>query len=319
MSTSAKFETISDKEVVGLFFQNYDSAIKASWASTVSNVFQSMSAVEKYAGVGNAPALREWVGGKLAKSLAEYSQTVANKDYEATLEVFTKDLRRDKTSQLLPKIQSLAFRAAQHDEKLLSAIIEGAEAATAGGLAYDGQYFIDTDHSVGDSGTINNDLTGTVVTATAPTAAELAGKILYVIQQMYGFKDDAGEPINAGMRDFLVMVPVPYWAAAVQALNSEQLQGTSGTIQNPIMSAGLNLGLVANPRLTWTTKFMVFATGGSTKPLLIQQEVAPTMKVLGDDSDHCFKHASHLYSVEKSGNVAYWDFTKAAMITLSNA
>lgn len=319
MSTAAKYETISDKEVVGLFFQNYDSAIQASWASSIANVFPSMSAVEKYAGVGNAPALREWVGEKIAKSLSEYSMLVTNKDYEATLEVFTKDLRRDKTAQLLPKVQSLARRAAEHDEKLLSAIIDGCEAATVAGNAYDGQFFVDTDHSVGDSGTINNDLTGTVVTATAPTAAEIAGKILYVIQQMYGFKDDAGEPINAGVRDFLVMVPVPYWAAAVQALNSEQLQGTSGTIQNPIMSAGLNLGLIANPRLTWTTKFMVFANSGATKPFLIQQEVAPVMKVLGEGSDHEFKSQSHLYSVEKSGNVAYWDFTKAAMITLSNA
>jgi phage major head subunit gpT-like protein len=247
----------------------------------------------------------------LAKSLAEYSMTLENKEYEGTLEVFRKDLRRDKTSQLMPKVQGLARRAAEHDEKLLSAIIDVCEAGTVS-TSYDGQYFVDTDHSIGSSGTFDNDITYAAATGTSPTTTEASGAIMAAVQALYAAKDDQGEPVNQNLTDFLVMVPTSYWAVHQTAVTKENLASSA---DNPLVGSGLSVRVVVNPRLTWTTKILVLATGGTTKPFLIQTEEAPVMEVIGEGSERAFMTGSHLYGVRKSGNVAYWDYTKACMVT----
>lgn len=325
MPNAAQYEYIGDKEVIGLFFQAYEGALENSWVPQISTTFTSTTAVERYAGIGNAPALREWVGGRLAKSLAEYTKTVTNKDYEATLSVLRKDLLRDKTGQLRIKIANLAERAAEHDEKLLSALIDTADDGDIE-TAYDGQFFFDTDHSVGSSGTINNDITvdisalptgdttGSHGSTTQPSVGEAALSIQQGIQAMYGFKDDQGEPINHSMRDVIVMVPAPLMAPFEAALTSQNFaQGMT----NPIFGSPIRKTLVVNPRLTWTTAFAIFRVDSAVKPLLVQTEETPVMEVIGEGSEYAFDNAAHKYGVRKSGNVAYWDFCKACLVTMT--
>ena len=63
-----------------------------------------------------------------------------------------------------------------------------------------------------------------VATATAPTPYEMALAILGVIQWFYTLLDDQGEPINGEARNFLAMVPVPFWGAAVAAMTSPTVE-----------------------------------------------------------------------------------------------
>lgn len=324
MGQAAKFEYISDAEVVGLWFQAYEGALNSSWVPKIASNFASNNAIERYAGIGNAPALREWVGGRLAKSLAEYTQTIANKDYEATLAINRKDLQREKVNQLKAKIAGLAERAAEHDEKLLSAYIDIANASPQ--LSYDGQIFFDTDHVVGSSGTLDNDIavdisalptgdtTGTHGSVTAPSVGEIALSIQAGIIQLYTMKDDQGEPVNHSMKSVLIMVPIGLASAAEAALTVGEL---AGGYKNPLPSTKISKELVINPRLTWTDEFAVFRTDSMQKPFITQTEEAPVMEVIGEGSEHAFKHAEHLYGVRKSGAVGPWDFTKACLVTMT--
>lgn len=320
MGNAAKYEYISDKEVIGLFFQQYEAALDRSWVPALASTFNSTTAVERYAGIGNAPALREWVGGRLAKSLAEYSMTVTNKDYEATLEILRKDLQRDKTGQLESKIGGLAQRAAEHDEKLLSSLIDTANAST-NGLAYDGQLFFDTDHSVGNSGTLDNDISVDISalattshgSVTAPSPGEAALSISLGIQQLFTMKDDQGEPVNHNTGEVLIMVPPSLMSPFEIALTAPAF--ASGET-NPIAGSMIRKRLVVNPRLSWTDEFAIFRTDSAIKPFIVQVEEPPVMEVIGEGSEHAFKHASHLYGIRKSGNVAFWDFTKGVLVTM---
>lgn len=321
---TAKFDYIGDKEVIGLFFQNYEAAINRSWVPRLAATFPSTTAVERYAGIGTAPALREWVGGRLAKSLTEFTKTVTNKEYEATLEVFRKDLQRDKTGQLQVRIGNLAERAAEHDEKLLSTLINTADDADIES-AWDGQFYFDTDHSFGSSGTLDNDIsvdisalptgdtTGSHGSTTSPSFGEMALCINLAIQQLYTMKDDQGEPVNHNMTSVSVMVPATLSAALQGAKNMTMLaQGAS----NPLMG-GITINPIVNPRLTWTTAFAVFRDDSAVKPFIVQVEEPPVMEVIGEGSEHAFKHGAHLYGVRKSGNVTGWDFTKAVLVTMT--
>jgi len=319
MATGSKYDYVTDNYVTSLFFQAMGEVGDKSWVPLISSTFTSNSASERYAGVGNPPALVEWIGERKIKDLAEYKVDVANNDYEATLKVFLKDLRRDKTGQLEMKIRGLAERAAEHDEKILSALIQGGET----GKSYDGQDFFDTDHSVGSSGTLDNDkaidisalptgdTTGSHGSTTAPSVGEAALVIQAGIQALFAMKDDQGEPINQNMQEIMVMVPTSLMAPFEGALNMQYLaQGMS----NPLYGSSIRKRLVVNPRLTWTENIVVFRTDSAVKPFIVQQEQAPVMEVVGAGSEYEFLNNGRLYGVKKSGNVAYWDFTRACLL-----
>lgn len=326
-----EFTTIGSKGVIGMMFQAMEQAQRASWVDRISNTLTSNQATETYAGIGTVPQMREWLGGKNANSFSKQSLTISNKDYESTIRVNVKDLRRDKTGFLQMRINELMARAASHDQKLLSTLIENG-AGTTIATGYDGLALFSSSHSVGDSGTTDNtidvdisalptgDTTGSHGSTTAPSVGEAALAIQAGIKQMLGFKDDQGEPINEGMSDVVIMVPVGLSDAFEAALSSVYLaQGMS----NPTLSqsnpngGGIRKTLAVNSRLTWTDKFAVFRADAPVKALIIQREVEPMFKALAEGSDYEFTENAHLYSVEKSGNVGLGRFDQACLVTLT--
>jgi len=310
---------LSSRAIIGRFYETLEASLGKSWISKVAMLFPSNQEFETYKWLGFSPALREWIGGRQAKGLRENGITIENKKFEATLELDVDDLRRDKTGQIQVRIDELADRVNEHWAKLLSTLLINAESQ----VCYDGQFFFDTDHSEGDSGNQTNDLvTGdyselNVATPTNPTANELANVILKLVQHFYGLKDDQGEPMNELARTFLVMVPVPFWGAALQAVRSNLLNTGSGSIDNPLKNAEVTINVVANARLTWTTKLAIFRTDGRAKPLIMQEEEKIKMQAIAEGSEEEFKNNRHLYGVKAIRNVGYGYWQHAVLATLS--
>jgi len=304
--------TISSRAVIGMFYEELESNVLA-WPNQIGMRFQSDQASETYPWLGNVPMLRQWKGRRQAKELAEFGITIPNLDFEATTRFHVHDLDRDKTGQIRIRIGDLAARANQHWGSLLSTLILAAESQ----VCYDGQFFFDIDHVEGDSGTQSNDLTFDATTATAPTVAEFADAVLAAVQAFYGFKDDVGEPINEGARSFIVMVPVPFWGVARQALTLEGIITPSGVKQNPLMAGDLSFELVANPRLTWTTKFSLFRADGRLKPFILQEELDAQMKAVAEGSEHEFFENEHVFGVNASRNVGFGKWQHAVLTTFT--
>lgn len=323
MPQTAQYPNISDKGVVGIILQEIESAIASSWISSIANEYTSDQLTESYRGLGNAPQLREWIGEKQIKQLNEFGFTISNKDYEATLRIFRKDLRREKISQLQAKASELALAAVDKKEELLLALIDTGDDGDLG-LAYDGQFFFDTDHAVGESGTLNNDITvdisalptgdsGTHGVVTAPSPAEMALAIQQGVQQLYTMKDDRGRPKNQRAKSFLVLVPTTLWAAAQNATTLTQF----ANFQNPLKGDGMQYRVVQDPRLSWTDEFAVFIADSPTKPFAIQQEEGPSLESLGEGSDYAFFNAAHLFSALWSGGVQYQRFDASVLVTMT--
>jgi len=317
---ASQYEKITSKDVIGMFFQQMEVFQGNSWVSDVANIFGSTQATETYAGLGTSPAMREWLGGKKAKSFREQSVTITNRDFEATLGIKTKDLRRDKTDFLQMRIAQLAERAQAHDAKLLSDLIENGDGTTLASC-YDGKALFADNHSVGDSGTVDNKIDSDISaaptanhgTVTNPSVGEFAHAVLDGVTALTSFKDDQGEPINENARSFLVMVPNAL--SKIARLSMSQAVVERGE-SNPLLSDSMSIRIVSNPRLTWTDKFAVFRADGAGKALILQREFAAMLKVLAEGSDHEFKEAEHLYSVEKSGYVGLGAFDKVVRVTL---
>lgn len=318
---------IGAKGVIGKLYAALAQEIGATWLPLIANYFKSDQATETYKWLGMVPQMREWVGERIAKGLREQGFTLSNQKYEATLEVLNDDLRRDKTGQLDLRISELAKRAAAHFAKLITTLIINGTGSNSG-LCYDGQYFFDSDHIEGDSGTLTNLLTATevtelnVTTAAAPTPEEMAKAIMGVIEYFFSYTDDQGEPINEDAKGFLVMVPTGLWSPARQAISMNFLSTGSGVIDNPLRNLDdLQIKLAANPRLTtegsWTTNFCVFRTDAPTKPFIIQEETGLEISHLGIGSDHEFKNDSQLFGVKTSRAAGYGLWQRGVHCTLS--
>lgn len=318
--------SLGSRAIIGNFYAALEAVKGANWVGPVSMFFNSDQESETYKWLGMAPALREWVGGRNAKGFRENGITITNKTFEGTLVVPTNWLRRDKTGQIQVRIDELAQRAAELDAKLLSTLIINGGGSTSG-LCYDGQYFFDTDHSEGDSGTQTNALVASdyselnVTTATNPTVAEMNSAILKCIQHMYGFKDDQGEPMNGNASNFLIMTPVNMLGAALGAVYGKIINAATGAYDNVLANAareqGFNVSAVANPRLTGTSDFFVFRTDAKCKPFIVQDEEPLSVDAIAEGSEHEFKNNEHLYGVKRICNVGYGYWQYAVKATLS--
>ncbi len=310
---------LGSRAIIGRFYETLQADFGQSWISRIGMLFQSDQASETYKWLGFSPMLREWLGGRLAKGLRENGITIQNTKYEATLEIDVDDLRRDKTGQIMVRVDELADRANSHWAKLMTTLIENGEST----VCYDDQFFFDDDHEEGDSGSQSNDLDSgdysefNVTTPTNPTADELADIILKMIQHMYSLKDDQGEPMNEMAMNFLLMVPVSYYGAALQAVTKNNLNTGSGIRENPLAGKAFNITVVSNARLTWTTKLALFRTDGRAKPFILQEEKAVSMSALAEGSEEEFKNNRHLYGVEAIRNVGYGYWQQAEIGTLS--
>lgn len=307
--------SLGSRAIIGEFYATLEQDLGGMWIGPTSNLFSSNQESETYKWIGQAPAMREWIGGRQARALRDAGVTITNKTFEATLEVLLDEIRRDKTGQVMVRVRELAQRTNAHWAKLLTDLIIAGESTAC----YDGQYFFDTDHQEQDSATQSNDITSDITTTTAPTAGEFETAILKSMEAIIGFVDDTNEPMNETAKSFLVMVPVPFMSAAAAAIGSEIIVDSSTSRTNRILTlgslGGFTVELAVNARLTWTTKFATFRTDAETKALIRQEEEAVTVDALAEGSEEEFKNKRHLYGVKAIRNVGYGYWQRACLTT----
>lgn len=309
-------QTLTSRAILGMLYLRLQQGA-AGWVNELSFFVDSDQYSEEHRWLGMSPQMREWIGGRHAHGLREYGQIIKNLEFEATIEVKVRELTLDKTSQIRARINGLADRANSHGAKLLSELIIAGESA----VCYDGQFFFDTDHSEGDSGTQSNDLTPGATTPTNPTVTEFVDAILASIQAMYGFKDDQGEPLNEGASNFLVMCPIPLWGRAQEAVSKNNLAGGETNVLTGLSVNGrsVSIEVAANPRLTWTTKFATFRRdmGDGVAPFIRQVEQPLQVSAQAEGSVEEFNNKRHLYGVDWTGNYGYGFWQHAALSTFT--
>lgn len=118
----------------------------------VATLVPSESSENDYKWLGKIPALREWLGDRIIKSLEAHKYVVINKKYEGTLAVAVDDIEDDKIGVYRPVVQGMAERAATHPDKLVFDLLKAGFETDC----FDGQFFFDEDHPVA-GGEVSND------------------------------------------------------------------------------------------------------------------------------------------------------------------
>jgi len=189
-------------------------------------------------------------------------------------------------------------------------------------LCYDGQYFFDTDHAEGDSGSQSNSITIDITTLGVPLAQQgttsdpsgwvLANAVSRAIAHMMSIKDDRGEPYHVpfmteadGTMSFMVMLPNSYLSAEQQLYAKEFAFGVPNLLH---AMPRIKLEFVRNARLTWTDKLAIFRTDSLTKAFVHQVETGVMIKAKAEGSEFEFDTDLHQYGVDSwhNSNFGYW-------------
>lgn len=112
----------------------------------LATLVPSTTSTEDYEWLGEFSRLREWIGDRQINRMKEHGYSLKNKKYEATEGIPAERIEDDTYGILAPKFQDMGYAAATHPDEMLFALL----AAGFTTECYDGQYFFDTDHPVGE-------------------------------------------------------------------------------------------------------------------------------------------------------------------------
>lgn len=311
------YDVLSSRAVIGMIWQALEESRDESWIGATSIMVESDQASEQYSGLGNVPKMREWIGQRNIKTLRDFTQTVENLHFESSIEIPLTWLRRDKTGQMQQRIGELAAADREHWFDLLTELINNGHQQAC----YDGQFFFDTDHVVGDSGTMDNDITIDISTLPAqvhgtvsdPSPEEMKRSILRAVKQLMTFKDDRGRSINKTARSFTIMLPVDLWEAGVEGVINPDVRGDRNILQN---LPGFSFEPVANPDLSAADTFFVFRNDGTQKAFIRQSETEADIKAKAEGSDFEFDNDAHQYGIDAWRNAAYGSWETAVRAQL---
>lgn len=263
---------------------------QSSFFPLVATRAPSSSADEKYAWLGDIPQMREWIGERVFNEIRSADYTLKNKHYELSYGVARTDVDDDRYGMLNLAVPEIARRAAKYPDKILFDLINSAESE----VCFDGQFFFDTDHSWGDSGSQSNDLTYNAADHDAVTAEEFSAAFHAALKAMMSFQDDAGEPLfdpGADMSEMnnllIVCHPTLHKAASDAFVNGLVLTSKTADAGNLVAATNNPLAVPSifpSLRYSATTKFDLYYTGGALKPYLFQDRQPVIMDSFGVNS-----------------------------------
>ncbi len=271
-----------------VFFDAYES-VTGDW-ERIATVVPSEHDTEKYAWLGSVPKMREFKDERVPAGLLEHDYSIKNRTWEASIAVDRAALEDDQYGQIKLRVQGLADEARRHQDELVFSLLKDAFST----LCYDGQYFFDTDHSEGESGTQSN----------KGTSALAASSLQDAITAMMKFSDDRGKPMGV-VPDTLVVPPDLKWTA-MELLESVYAPDTATgktEMRRNVLSGSLDL--VVSPYLTDSNDWFLLCTRRVVKPIIFQSRTPVEFAALEGNSENGFMRDQYVYGVRARYNVGY--------------
>ncbi len=289
--TKSDIPRLLEAGLKSVFFEAYDAAV-GDWERICTTV-PSEQDTETYAWLGSVPKMREFKDERLPAGLLEHQYAIRNKTWEASIAVERSVVEDDLYGQIKLRVQGLARESKRHVDELVFSLLGNGFTS----LCHDGQYFFDTDHSEGDSGTQSN----------KGTAALSVTSLQNAITSIMKFKDDRGKLLGI-VPDTLVVPPDLQWTA-LELVDSnyypdvlDSADGSQKFSSNPLKG---KLDVIISPYLTDTNNWFLLATKWVVRPIIFQSRVPVDFSALEDTSEAGFMRDEYIYGVRARYNVGY--------------
>lgn len=284
-------ENILVKGLLTNFWEGF-SGTTTHWEQVATKV-PSTARSENYSWLGALPKMRKMKGERVPKKLLEHTYTITNEEYEDSIEVTHADLKDDQTGHygLLAKGIGEAAKIFP-DELIFETLIPGGTST----LCYDGQFFFDTDHPVGNTGTTQSNL---ITTALSSTSFNNARTMLRKMQ------DDFGRPTFNRNMDLLLVVPADLENTAETILEAERdANGATNVLKGKAR-------ILVVDWLGDTNNWYLLNTAGVMKPFVLQEREFIPFEALEDGSESNFMRKKNYYGTYWRGNAGYGLYQKA--------
>ncbi len=280
--------------------QKFDLRLRKStpFYPTICQTVPSDGYDEKYGWLGAFPGVREWLGDRIFEQLRAANFTLVNKHWENSLLIPKNDIKDDRLRFYIEAMEKLADEAAYHPDQLVVDLITGGD----GTVCWDGQYFHDTDHSWGDSGSQSNDLTFDATSHTAVTPLEFKNAYHLARKAMLAFKNDRGKrllsrPVAKALDNLQLLVPLELEQIAHEAMKGSIIsQSSSIVLDQP--------DIVCVPDLAGT-EFILNYLGEPLKPFIFQAREPISRDMKGMD-DMEFKDAKFMTEARYNATYGPW-------------
>lgn len=253
----------------------------------------SGSALNNYKWLSQFPGMKKWIGEKQIKSLEGFNYTIVNDDWEATIEVDRNDIEDDNLGIYAPQATMAGDSAGSLPDEIVADLVNGAFAAKC----YDGQFFFDTDHPVGN-GVKSNKGTAHLSADTPALALASYGAARTALMKM---TNDEGRPLN--ITPDILLLPPALEAVGNVLMTADKLNDNS---PNPYKGTAK---VVVWPRLTSDTAWFLLCTDKAVKPFIYQERKPPYfVQQTNMDSDNVFMNKKYRYGVEAraAGGYGFW-------------
>lgn len=268
------------------------------WAP-ITDVMESNNLTEEMVAHGAKETFRKWNDERQAKSFREYEYNIKNYPWERTVAIDRRLIRFDKTGQILSRAKAggVAF------EKFLSEQIWCTFRSGSSLVAYDGQYYFDTDHDWSGTDQSNYESGNSPLAATNLDVA---------METMTNYKDEHGKNLGV-MPDLLVAGPENK-REAYELTESEYT--TESTSFKTNYFSGVGLGMLVTPWISGNSTanewYLVDTTLANGKPVKHTQVTPnPEMSSQEDESYTGFNRNEWQYGFYYDGGFGVGDWYAA--------
>ena len=257
----------------------------------------SNAASETYGWLGAVPQLREWLGEKKVKYMKDYSYTITNKDWEATVAVDRNEIEDDQAGIIAPRIKDLAFRAKVFPNKLVSDLVTNGTT----NLAYDAAAFFS-----------NRAINDNLLAGTGTTEALILADLASARAAMMAFVDDWGDALE--FEPDTIICPPALEITFVKIMESTTfITATAAGVKNFWSSHIKNI--ISDSRLSDADDWYYVASSYPLKPFIYQERKAPKLVSQDKDTDdNAFMRKKYLYSAETRGDAGYGYYQMAVKV-----
>lgn len=273
------------------FHDAFRTAGDGSVADRLATVISTTSPSQRYAFLGAAPGMREFLDERRPSTPSAHAVTIEDKVFEATLAVDRRALEDDALDLIRTRVRELASRVAIHRSQMVVGTLVGGTT----GAGYDGRPLFDASHPAGDGGTWSN------VSGEDFGSEALAG----AISQMMSVPDDDGVPLGIAP-DTLLVGPDLQWAASEIAESPVVVHKGEGTRTDYRNALQGRLRLVVSPFVPGD-KWFVLDTSRPMRAVVLQQRsdvpVEFTALEAGSGSEAAFLRDRYYYGVRARYNV----------------
>lgn len=274
-----------------LFNKTFDAA--PSQYKEIAMVVPSSTAANDYKWLSNFPQMKEWIDEKSVKALAASGYTIANKDYEATVEVDRNDIEDDQLGIYKPQAEMAGYSAKQlADEIVFTLVSQGFD-----NKCFDGETFFSTTHKVKKANVSNK---GTKKLSIATQAAAQASYGAARIAMMK-FKDEEGRPLN--IKPTVLLVSPANADIANALMTVDRLEDGKPNIYKGTAK------VVVDARLTSDDAWFLLDTSKPVMPFIYQERKKPAFVSQTDmNADDVFSRKKFKFGAEAraAGGYGFW-------------